>query len=83
MSKLRETIRDEWRRRQRPARGPLVVMTRIVAPVLSGDRIVGSRQTGTRRRRGKGVSQLSQLMSKPDSQWVLILAFGITKILVA
>jgi hypothetical protein len=47
MSKLREIIRDEWRRRQGPARGPLVVMTRIVAPVLSpAGSVVGSRQTG-------------------------------------
>ena len=46
MSKLREIIRDERRRRHGSARGPLVMMTRIVKPVLSGDRVVGSRQTG-------------------------------------
>jgi hypothetical protein len=47
MSKLREIIRDEWRRRHWPARGPLVLMIRIVQPVLSpAGSVVGSRQTG-------------------------------------
>jgi hypothetical protein len=48
MSKLREVIRDEWRRRQGLARGPFVVIHSIWEPVLSptGDRIVGKRQTG-------------------------------------
>jgi hypothetical protein len=42
MSKLQEIIRDERRRQHGPARGPLIVMTRIVEPVLSpaGDRVV-------------------------------------------
>ena len=50
MSKLREIIRDERRRQQGPARGPLVVMHVFWEPVLSptGDRIVGKRQTGAR-----------------------------------
>jgi hypothetical protein len=50
MSKLRAIIRDERRRRQGLARGPLVVMLIIWEPVLSptGDRIVGKRQTGAR-----------------------------------
>ena len=50
MSKLREFIRDESRRRRGPARGPLVVMNTFWEPVLSptGDRIVGRRQTGAR-----------------------------------
>jgi hypothetical protein len=49
MSKLREIIRDERRRRHGAARGPLVVMTVIVEPVLSpaGDRVVGSRTLDT------------------------------------
>jgi hypothetical protein len=50
MSKLRETIRDESRRRHGLAGGPLVVMDVFWEPVLSptGDRIVGKRQTGAR-----------------------------------
>ena len=49
MSKLREIIRDESRRRRGPA-GPLVVMNTFWEPVLSPtrDRIVGKRQTGAR-----------------------------------
>ena len=48
MSKLREIIRDERRRRQGLARGPRIWMWVIWEPILSpaGDRIVGKRQTG-------------------------------------
>jgi hypothetical protein len=50
MSKLRDIIRDEWRRRCGLAGGPLIVMTVFWEPVLSptGDRIVGKQQTGAR-----------------------------------
>jgi hypothetical protein len=50
MSKLREIIRDDRRRRHGLARGPLVWMWIIWEPVLSptGDRIVGKRRTGAR-----------------------------------
>ena len=49
MSKLREFIRDESRRRCGLARGPLVVMNTFWEPVLSptGDRVVGSRTLDT------------------------------------
>jgi hypothetical protein len=49
MSKLREIIRDERRRQHGAARGPLVVIRRIVEPILSsaGDRVVGSRTLDT------------------------------------
>ena len=50
MSKLQKIIRDERRRQQAPARGPLVWIRVIFEPVLSptGDRVVGRRQTGAR-----------------------------------
>jgi hypothetical protein len=47
MTKLREIIRDERRRRQGPARGPCVLMLTIWEPVLSPTgSVVGKRQTG-------------------------------------
>jgi hypothetical protein len=47
MSKLRESIRDEWRRRCGLARGPFVVMNTFWEPVLSPTgSVVGRRQTG-------------------------------------
>jgi hypothetical protein len=47
MSKLRESIRDEWRRRQGLARGPFVVMNTFWEPVLSPTgSVVGRRQIG-------------------------------------
>ena len=49
MTKLREIIRDERRRRQGPARGPCVLMLTIWEPVLSPTgSVVGKRQTGAR-----------------------------------
>jgi hypothetical protein len=49
MSKLREIIRDDRRRRQGPARGPCVLMLTIWEPVLSPTgSVVGKRQTGAR-----------------------------------
>ena len=49
MSKLREIICDERRRRQGPARGPCVLMLTIWEPVLSPTgSVVGKRQTGAR-----------------------------------
>jgi hypothetical protein len=50
MSKLREIIRDERRRRQGgPARGPRVLMLTIWEPILSPTgSVVGKRQTGAR-----------------------------------
>ena len=47
MSKLRQIIRDERRRRQGLARGPRVLMWTIWEPVLSPTgSVVGKRQTG-------------------------------------
>jgi hypothetical protein len=49
MSKLRQIIRDERRRRQGLARGPRVLMWTIWEPVLSPTgSVVGKRQTGAR-----------------------------------
>jgi hypothetical protein len=49
MSKPREIIRDDRRRRQGPARGPCVLMLTIWEPVLSPTgSVVGKRQTGAR-----------------------------------
>ena len=49
MSKLREIICDERRRRQGLARGPRVLMLTIWEPVLSPTgSVVGKRQTGAR-----------------------------------
>ena len=47
MSKLREIIRAERRRRQGPARGPRILMQVIWEPILSPTgSVVGKRQTG-------------------------------------
>jgi hypothetical protein len=49
MSKLREIIRDERRRRQGPAQGPRIMMWVIWEPILSTTgSVVGKRQTGAR-----------------------------------
>ena len=48
MSKLREIIREERRRQEVPARGPLVVMRVLFTPILSPTgSVVGSRTLDT------------------------------------